>query len=83
MLSAISPNTTVNIIKNSRVVEKYRIFLPPFIYGFSELRCKNENCITNPVNGENAEAFFIRNNEGELVCKYCETPHSFEEIWNI
>lgn len=82
-LSAISPNTTVNIIKNSRVVEKYRINLPPFIYGFAELRCKNENCITHPNNGENAEAFFEKSEDGKLVCKYCETPHSFEEIWNL
>ncbi|ABR31047.1 bifunctional aspartate carbamoyltransferase catalytic subunit/aspartate carbamoyltransferase regulatory subunit [Thermosipho melanesiensis] len=82
-LSAISPNTTVNIIKNSRVVEKYRISLPPYIYGFAELKCKNENCITNPKHRENAEAFFVKNENGELVCKYCETPHTFEEIWNI
>ncbi|MBT1248262.1 MULTISPECIES: bifunctional aspartate carbamoyltransferase catalytic subunit/aspartate carbamoyltransferase regulatory subunit [unclassified Thermosipho (in: thermotogales)] len=82
-LSAISPNTTVNIIKNSKVVEKYRISLPPYIYGFAKLKCKNENCITNPTHGENAEAFFIKNEKGELVCKYCETPHTFEEIWNI
>jgi aspartate carbamoyltransferase len=82
-LSAISPNTTVNIIKNSRVCEKYRISLPPRIYNFEELRCKNENCITNPVNGENVQVSFIRNKNNELICEYCETPHTFEEIWNV
>ncbi|WP_228288186.1 bifunctional aspartate carbamoyltransferase catalytic subunit/aspartate carbamoyltransferase regulatory subunit [Thermosipho ferrireducens] len=82
-LSAISPNTTVNIIKDSRVVEKYRITLPPRIYGFAELKCKNENCITNPVHGENVQGSFVKDENGFLVCEYCETPHTFEEIWNI
>ncbi|SHE68989.1 aspartate carbamoyltransferase [Marinitoga hydrogenitolerans DSM 16785] len=82
-LSAISPNITVNIIKNSRVTEKYRIKLPPKVYGFEELRCKNENCITNPIHGENVKGSFIKNEYGQLVCEYCETPHNYDEIWNI
>ena len=82
-LSAISPNTTVNIIEGGRVKEKYRISLPPIIYGFEELRCKNENCITNPQNNENVQVSFIRNEENQLICEYCETPHTFEEIWGL
>ncbi|KAF2956395.1 bifunctional aspartate carbamoyltransferase catalytic subunit/aspartate carbamoyltransferase regulatory subunit [Marinitoga sp. 38H-ov] len=82
-LSAISPNITVNIIKNSRVTEKYRIKLPPKVYGFEELKCKNENCISNPIHGENVKGSFIRNNNGELICEYCETPHDYNEIWDI
>ncbi|HOK33569.1 MAG TPA: bifunctional aspartate carbamoyltransferase catalytic subunit/aspartate carbamoyltransferase regulatory subunit [Fervidobacterium sp.] len=81
-LSAISPNTTVNIVKNGRVEEKYRINLPPRIYGFDEIRCKNENCITNPVNGEGVNASFVRV-DGKFICEYCETPHEYHEIWNI
>jgi len=82
-LSAISPEVTVNIIKNQHVEEKYRIHLPPKVYGFSKLRCKNENCISHPNNGEGIKGSFIRNKKGELVCEYCETPHTFEEIWNV
>ncbi|PNR96312.1 bifunctional aspartate carbamoyltransferase catalytic subunit/aspartate carbamoyltransferase regulatory subunit [Petrotoga sp. 9PWA.NaAc.5.4] len=82
-LSAISPNTTVNIIKDSHVVEKYRITLPPFIYGFEELKCKNENCITNPIHNENIHVSFTRGKKDDLICNYCETSHTFEEIWNI
>jgi len=81
-LSAISPNTTVNIVKNSRVVEKYRIKMPPRIYGFDEIRCKNENCITNPAHGENVTASFVQI-DGKFVCEYCETPHEYHEIWKI
>lgn len=81
-LSAISPNTTVNIIKESSVKEKYRIKLPPKIYNFEEISCKNENCITNPKNGEGAPASFVRIGD-KLVCEYCETPHTHEEIWLI
>lgn len=82
-LSAISPNTTVNIIKDGRVKEKYRISLPPIIYGFEELMCKNENCITNPKNDENVHVSFIRNEDNQLICEYCETAHTFEEIWSL
>ncbi len=82
-LSAISPNVTVNIIKNARVTEKYRIKLPPKVYGFEELQCKNENCITNPIHGENVKGSFVKDENGKLVCEYCETPHNYDEIWNI
>ncbi len=81
-LSAISPNTTVNIIRNSRVEEKYRISLPPRIYNFDEIHCKNENCITHPKNGENVPASFVRVGD-KLVCEYCETPHNYTEIWDV
>nr|WP_281255731.1 hypothetical protein [Petrotoga miotherma] len=53
------------------------------MYGFEELRCKNENCITNPQNNENVQVSFIRNEENQLICEYCETPHTFEEIWGL
>ncbi len=79
-LSAIAPNTTVNIIKDSTVKEKYRIKLPPKIYNFDEIQCKNENCITYPKNGENVGASFVRVGD-KLVCEYCETPHEYSEIW--
>ncbi len=81
-LSAIAPNTTVNIIRDASVKEKYRIKLPPRIYNFDEIRCKNENCITHPKNGENIGASFIRIGD-KLVCEYCETPHDYSEIWTI
>jgi len=81
-LSAISPNTTVNIIKDSSVKEKYRIKLPPKIYNFEEISCKNENCITNPKNGEGVPSSFVRIGD-KLVCEYCETPHDYGEIWTI
>lgn len=81
-LAAIAPNTTVNIIKDASVKEKYRIKLPPKIYNFDEIRCKNENCITHPKNGENVGASFIRIGD-KLVCEYCETPHEYSEIWII
>ncbi|AEH50338.1 bifunctional aspartate carbamoyltransferase catalytic subunit/aspartate carbamoyltransferase regulatory subunit [Pseudothermotoga thermarum] len=81
-LAAIAPNVTVNIIKDSTVKEKYRIKLPPRIYNFDEIRCKNENCITHPKNGENVGASFVRVGD-KLVCEYCETPHDYSEIWTI
>lgn len=56
--------------------------MPPRIYNFDEIRCKNENCITHPKNSENVGASFVRIND-KLVCEYCETPHEYNEIWAI
>lgn len=81
-LAAISPHTTVNIIKDARVTEKYRLELPPRIYNFEEIRCKNENCITNPLHGENVYSSFVQV-DGKLVCEYCDTAHEYHEIWRI
>ncbi|ODN29789.1 bifunctional aspartate carbamoyltransferase catalytic subunit/aspartate carbamoyltransferase regulatory subunit [Fervidobacterium thailandense] len=81
-LAAISPGTTVNIVKDRRVVEKYRLKLPPRIYNFEELQCKNENCITHPKNGENVMASFVQV-DGKFICEYCETAHEYHEIWKI
>lgn len=81
-LAAISPHTTVNIVKDAKVVEKYRLNLPPKIYNFDEIRCKNENCITNPAYGENVYASFVQVG-GKFVCHYCETVHDYHEIWRV
>ncbi|MFN3691293.1 MAG: bifunctional aspartate carbamoyltransferase catalytic subunit/aspartate carbamoyltransferase regulatory subunit [Fervidobacterium sp.] len=81
-LAAISPHTTVNIVKDGRVVEKYRLNLPPKIYNFDEIKCKNENCITNPAHGETVFAHFVQV-DGKFVCRYCDTVHDYHEIWNI
>lgn len=81
-LAAISPGTTVNIVRNGRVAEKYRLKLPPRIYNFEELQCKNENCITHPKNGENVMASFVQV-DGKFICEYCEAAHEYHEIWKI
>jgi aspartate carbamoyltransferase len=81
-LSAISPGCTLNIIKENKVIEKYRLSMPPMIYGFEHTYCKNENCITSDI-FENVKPIFYRSNNITFMCKYCDYEHSFKEIWKL
>ena len=80
-LAAIAPHCTLNIIKDGKVLEKYRTHMPPRIYNFDDLCCQNEACISNPVNGEGVPASFYRTPDGHFACAYCGRFHSFKEIW--
>lgn len=82
-LAAISPGCTLNLIHGSKVTKKYRLAMPPRIYGFEEISCKNENCISNPKNNESVTTEFVRKSGSTFVCRYCEREHSFREIWDL
>lgn len=81
-LAAVAPHCTLNIIKNSKVESKFRTHMPPRIYNFSDLSCKNEACISHPCNGEGVPAVFFRTQDDKYRCAYCGKVHSFKEIWN-
>ncbi len=83
MLSAIAPGCTLNIIENSRVKKKYRLHMPPKVYGFKEISCKNENCISRPELFEHVQPEFIRSAGNRFTCRYCEHSHSFHDIWDV
>ena len=82
-LAAITPGCTLNIIKNKKVTHKYRINIPPRIYNFKEISCKNADCISHPSQSENARVIFYRAEGNTFTCGYCERPHTFRQIWNI
>ena len=82
-LAAIAPGCTLNLIRGGRVAKKYRLAMPPRIYGFEEISCKNENCISNPKHNEGVTTEFRRTSGSRFVCRYCEREHSFREIWDI
>ena len=81
MLSAISPSCTVNIIKDSYVFRKYRLSMPPAIFNFNEISCKNENCISHENNHEDIVTYFNKSDKDKFVCKYCGKSYSYSEIW--
>jgi aspartate carbamoyltransferase len=82
-LGAIAPGCTLNEIKGGKVVHKYRLQMPPRIYNFEEISCKNENCVSFPAHYESVRPEFIRSGPAEFVCKYCERLHGFHEIWDL
>lgn len=80
-LATVAPGSTLNIIKDGTVAEKYRASTPPRIYDFDDLCCTNEACITHPINSENVPAKFFRTKDGQFACAYCGRVHTFKEIW--
>lgn len=82
-LAAIAPGCTLNLIRNSTVARKYRLSMPPRIYGFEEISCKNENCISHPQHNEGVVTEFLRKTGSTFICKYCEREHSYRDIWDI
>ena len=81
-LSAIAPESTLNIIKDSLVIKKYRIHFPPKIYDFDEISCKNSDCISHPAHHENATPFFYKTELNTFICKYCDKDHNYKDIWD-
>ncbi len=81
-LSAIAPECTLNIVRDSMVIKKYRIHFPPKIYDFDEISCKNPDCISHPDRHENATPYFYKTEENTFICKYCDKEHDYKDIWD-
>ncbi len=74
ILGFIDHNITVNIIKDSKIVEKRDLELPRELVNI--IRCKNPRCITSIEQGLN-QVFFLADPEKEIYrCKYCEEKYS-------
>ncbi|MBN2734254.1 MAG: aspartate carbamoyltransferase regulatory subunit [Methanomicrobiaceae archaeon] len=66
-IALISPNATINIIRNYRVVEKVGVEIPDILTGV--VKCPNPGCITN--SNEPIESKFEVVDE-TLHCLYCD-----------
>jgi aspartate carbamoyltransferase regulatory subunit len=79
ILSLIDTNITVNIIKNDKRVEKFKVTVPEEIVG--QIQCKNPRCITNfddyvkPTFHKYAENHKVL----EYVCSFCEEITQFKK----
>ena len=82
-LAAIAPGCTLNFIKGERVIKKLRLNTPPRVYNFDEIGCTNQDCISHPSHHEKVQTEFFRSKENSFICKYCEKPHQFKDIWTI
>jgi len=76
-LSVVSPDVTLNIIKDYQIVEKKYVKYPKQIVGV--VKCSNPKCITNhqPVPTK-MEVFDM--NLKSLRCVYCERVMQYGEI---
>ncbi|NHJ40247.1 MAG: aspartate carbamoyltransferase regulatory subunit [Asgard group archaeon] len=79
-ISLISPNATINEIKDFKVVNKFDVELPDKITGFP--KCINPKCITNAREPSKQE-YEVKNIEPiRIRCKYCNTDMEHNDIIN-
>lgn len=74
ILGFIDRNITVNVIKDSAIIEKRRLNLPKTIVNV--IKCKNPRCITS-IEQELKQIFVLTDEEKAIYrCKYCEEKYS-------
>lgn len=66
-IALISPQATINIIRNFKVCEKKGVEIPDLIEGL--VKCPNPGCISNT--NEPIQSVFLVTEKG-LRCTYCE-----------
>lgn len=71
VLGFISPNITVDIIKNGQIINKKHIELPEKLTDI--IVCKNPRCITSTEQGIKHIFKLTDKDKGEYRCLYCET----------
>jgi len=87
----MAPGSTLKVMKQGSLEREFRLQVPPRVYNFKDISCKNTACVSHASQMQHeVEAFFERcRQSGEeqqdalaFNCKYCETQHTFWEIWN-
>ena len=64
----ISPEATINIIRDGKVDEK-------FVY----LLCQNDNCITRVINEDVPPKFYNDKRILRCICRYCRKPYTIQK----
>ena len=82
-LAAVAPHCTLNIIRDGKVERKFRTHMPPRIYNFEDMSCKNEACVSHASHYESVMTEFLQAGEQTFKCKYCEKPFHYDEIWDL
>lgn len=69
-LGFIDHNVTVNVVKNSGIIEKRKLTLPERIVNLAA--CNNPRCITS-IEKDLDQIFILTDRENEVYrCRYCE-----------
>ena len=68
-LALIAPEATINIIKDSKVIEKRKITIPEELIDI--VKCQNPNCITN-IENLSSKLILIDEKNRIYRCYYCE-----------
>lgn len=70
MIGFIEPNATINVVKDGKIINKYKVSLPDKIVNIA--KCKNPRCITS-IEKDLEQVFLLTDPEKQVYrCKYCE-----------
>jgi len=97
-LAAMAPGSSLKVVNNGVVCQEFRLEVPPRIYNFRDISCKSSACVSHPANMQHeVPPYFLRAQSKDscvkesassdsfkwaFTCKYCETIHSFWQIWD-
>ena len=70
LVALISPQATINIIVEGKVVRKFNAEAPKRVSGI--LSCSNPNCISNQNEPITSEFKLVHDEGHKYVCTYCE-----------
>lgn len=70
-IALISPNATINLIKDYEIERKFKVKLPEVVEGV--LKCPNPMCISNAEKEPVKSVFYVKldKNEVSARCHYC------------
>jgi len=77
-ISILSPNATISLIDNYKVIEKKKVELPKIIKKL--ILCVNLTCISNSDEPINSEFLVLEEKPLKIQCVYCERIYKLEEI---
>jgi len=79
-LALISPNATINLVKDGKIVRKGHVELPSEFTGIID--CIHGECVSRPEQYEtDTTKFYVRNKEPlQLECHYCGTVFGRDKI---
>ena len=74
VVAAANPHATFNVIRDWKVVDKWKPGIPPYVYN---VECDNKECISNNPREPVTPRMVPRKIDDKmaLVCDYCETYH--------
>mmetsp|Transcript_32090 Transcript_32090/g.92085 ORF Transcript_32090/g.92085 Transcript_32090/m.92085 type:complete len:592 (+) Transcript_32090:59-1834(+) len=91
-LAAMAPGSTLKVVEDGHIFKEYRLQVPPRIYNFPDISCKNLACVSHPGNMQHEVKPYFRRVESKngngaaetwaFSCKYCEMLHDFWQIWD-
>jgi len=77
-ISILSPNATISLIENYKVIEKKKVKLPQIIKKL--ILCENQTCISNSDEPIDTEFLVLEEKPLKIQCIYCERIYKLEEI---